>query len=187
MPFSDPSDVMELIKSKGYFKRSPVSWNHAFDGASHSNLAISALGGLVDHLSRLMQDDILKNGDVLPCQVYKSCLRMDGQTLVNLDIFNNNADGGTSGTLYKYLDNCLTCSGKRLLRSWICHPLKDVEAINDRLNVLDDLAAKPEFMLFIAQCLRKLPDLDRLLGRAKASVQSPVSFLLPSVGNRVLK
>ncbi|KAK4774168.1 hypothetical protein SAY87_029187 [Trapa incisa] len=186
-PFADASAVMGLIKSKGYFKRSSISWNHAFDGAAHSNLALSAMGGLIDHLSRLMQEDVLRNGDVLPYQVYKSCLRMDGQTLVNLEIFSNNADGGASGTLYKYLDNCMSCSGKRLLRSWICHPLKDAEAINDRLNVLDDLAAQPEFMLLIAQSLRKLPDLDRLLGRVKASVQSSVSLLLPSVGNKVLK
>lgn len=81
----------------------------------------------------------------------------------------------------------MTCSGKRLLRSWICHPLKDVEAINNRLNVVDDLATQPEYVLLIAQSLRKLPDLDRLLGRVKASVQSSVYLLLPSVGKKVLK
>ncbi|XP_031387597.1 DNA mismatch repair protein MSH7 [Punica granatum] len=185
--FPDASDVTDSIKSKGYFKRSSILWNLALDGVAHHDLALSAMGGLIDHLSRLMLDDILRNGDVSPYQVYKGCLRMDGQTLVNLEIFSNNADGGASGTLYKYLDNCLTCSGKRLLRNWICHPLKDVEGINNRLNVVDDLAAQPEFMLLIAQSLRKLPDLDRLLGRVKSNVQLSVSLLLPSIGNKVLK
>lgn len=52
-------------------------------------------------------DDTLRNGDILPYQVYSGCLRMDGQTLVNLEIFSNNADGGTSGEslLFIFLEN----------------------------------------------------------------------------------
>lgn len=46
----------------------------------------------------LQLDDVLRNGDVLPYQVYRGCLRMDGQTMVNLEIFRNNDDGGPSGT-----------------------------------------------------------------------------------------
>lgn len=167
-------------------------------------------------------DDTLRNGDILPYQVYSGCLRMDGQTLVNLEIFSNNADGGTSGesllfiflentyvhlsilyckfgnahmlcltwvpgTLYKYLDNCVTSSGRRLLRNWICHPLKDVPEINNRLNVVEALMVTTEAMSLIAQCLRKLPDLERLLGQVKASVQSSVSLLLPFFGKKILK
>lgn len=45
-------------------------------------------------------DDVLRNGDILPYKVYRDCLRMDGQTLVNLEIFNNNADGGSSGKCF---------------------------------------------------------------------------------------
>lgn len=42
-------------------------------------------------------DDVLRNGTILPYHVYKDCLRMDGQTLVNLEIFSNNDDGGSTG------------------------------------------------------------------------------------------
>lgn len=42
-------------------------------------------------------DDVLQNGDIFPYQVYRDCLKMDGQTMVNLEIFCNNADGGPSG------------------------------------------------------------------------------------------
>jgi DNA mismatch repair protein MSH6 len=81
----------------------------------------------------------------------------------------------------------VTSSGKRLLRNWICHPLKDIEGLNNRLNVVEDLMAHSEIMLLFAQYLRKLPDLERLLGRIKASVQSSASLLLPVVGKKVLK
>ncbi|XP_058206767.1 DNA mismatch repair protein MSH7 [Rhododendron vialii] len=181
------SDVRNVIQLKGYFKGSGNKWDQALEGVMHHDLALCALGGLISHLSRLMLDDVLRNGDILPYQVYKGCLRMDGQTLVNLEIFSNNADGGPSGTLYSYLNNCITASGKRLLKNWICHPLKDVEEINCRLNVVEELMTHPEVVLLIAQYLRKLPDLERLLGRVKASFQSSATLVLPLIGIKVLK
>ncbi|XP_048562203.1 DNA mismatch repair protein MSH7 isoform X2 [Triticum urartu] len=135
--FSDASQIQMLVHSKGYFKASTDSWLSALDYSVNRDAVIFALGGLIGHLTRLMLDDALKNGEVLPYNVYQTCLRMDGQTLVNLEIFGNNFDGGSSGTLYKHLNHCITASGKRLLRRWICHPLKDVDAINRRLDVVE--------------------------------------------------
>ncbi|KAL5838399.1 hypothetical protein ACOSQ3_015568 [Xanthoceras sorbifolium] len=185
--FVDSSEVKSLIQLKGYFKGSSSAWNNALDGVMQHDVALCALGGLISHLSRLMLDDVLQNGDILPYQVYKDCLKMDGQTLVNLEIFSNNADGGPSGTLFKYLDSCVTSFGKRHLRSWICHPLKDVENINHRLNVVEDLISHSEIILVVAQYLRKLPDLERLLGRVKARVQASASLVLPLIGKKILK
>lgn len=185
--FVDASEVSNLIQLKGYFGGSSNSWNHGLDGVVQHDISLPALGTLIEHLSRLMLDDVLRNGDILPYQVYRGCLKMDGQTLINLEIFSNSADGGPSGTLYAYLDNCVTASGKRLLRKWLCHPLKSVEAINNRLNVVEDLLAHPEMVPLIAQYLRKLPDLERLFGRIRASVQSSASLLLPLFGKKVLK
>ncbi|KAK2645736.1 hypothetical protein Ddye_020931 [Dipteronia dyeriana] len=185
--FVDSSEVKRLVQLKGYFNSSSSAWNNALDGVMLCDVALCALGGLISHLSRLMLDDVLRNGDILPYQVYRDCLKMDGQTLVNLEIFSNNADGGPSGTLFKYLDSCVTSFGKRLLRCWICHPLKDVENINHRLNAVEDLMAHSEIILVISQYLRKLPDLERLLGRVKAKVQASASLALPLIGKKILK
>lgn len=92
-----------------------------------------------------------------------------------------------SGTLFNYLDNCVTSSGKRLLRNWICHPLKHVEGINNRLDVIENLMARSEIMLVIAQYLRKLPDLERMLGRVKVSFQASGSLALPLISKKLLK
>ncbi|KAL5697258.1 DNA mismatch repair protein msh7 [Ranunculus cassubicifolius] len=182
--YLDASGVKELIESNKYFKGSFNTLDIATNGGTHNELAVCALGGIVNHLSRMMLNDILCNGDVLPYLVYRGCLRLDGQSLVNLEIFGNNVDGGT---LYKYLDNCLTSSGKRLLRSWICHPLKDVGEISDRLDVVEGLINNPETSYLIAQYLRKIPDVERLLGRVKASVGSSAALLLPLLGEKLLK
>ncbi|XP_047320706.1 DNA mismatch repair protein MSH7 [Impatiens glandulifera] len=183
----DASDVRNLIQSKGYFKSSCHMWNDVLDSIIHRDLALCALGCLVSHLGRLMLDDILHNGSILQYQVYKGCLRMDGQTIGNLEIFNNNVDGSSSGTLYSYLDNCVTPSGKRLLKRWICHPLNDVEEIKNRLNMVEILISHPEIMGLIGQSFRKIPDLERLIGRVKASFQSADSLVIPLFGKKVLK
>ncbi|GER26266.1 DNA mismatch repair protein MutS [Striga asiatica] len=186
--FPEALEVRNTIQSNKYFNGSCDTWYDILDGVMHHDLALPALGGLIGHLSRLMLNDVIRNGDILSYEVFKGFLRMDGQTLVNLEIFNNNADGGQSGyTLYNYLNNCVTSSGKRLLRNWICHPLQDVEKINSRLDVVEGLMQNPEIILQISQSLRQLPDLERLLGRVKSSFQSSSVLLLPSIGNKVLK
>ncbi|CAN1288523.1 DNA mismatch repair protein MSH7 [Linum perenne] len=178
--FENASEVRNLIQLKGYFSGSSSPFNNILASLSHEDLALSALGGLAGHLSRLMLDDVLRNGDVLPYEVYRSCLKLDGQTLVNLEIFNNNADGGLAG-------NCTMPSGKRLLRKWICHPLKCAVGINNRLDAVEVLTSHPEVMLIMSQYLRRLPDLERLLGRVKASIHASACLALPLIGKKVLK
>lgn len=185
--FLDAFQVRNLIISKGYFKDSFDHWARMIDCDSHLNLALCALGGLIVHLSRLKLDDALHNGDLLPYHVYKGCLKMDGQTLVNLEIFSNNIDGGSSGTLYKHLDHCATSFGKRLLRRWICNPLKSIEEINDRLNVVEGLVSSPGICSVILEHLRRVPDLERLCGHVKAFGGSSTLLLLPALGERTLK
>ncbi|CAI0628967.1 unnamed protein product [Linum tenue] len=150
--FADASEVRNLIQLKGFFTGSSRPVNSALDSIMHQDLALSALGGLIGHLSRLKLDDVLRNG-----------------------------------TLFNYLDNCVTSSGKRLLRKWICHPLKCAEGINNRLDAVEVLIARPEVTLIIAQCLRKLPDLERLLGRVKGSIQASSCLILPLIGTKILK
>ncbi|CAN1169670.1 DNA mismatch repair protein MSH7 [Linum perenne] len=185
--FENASEVRNLIQLKGYFSGSSSPFNNILASLSHEDLALSALGGLAGHLSRLMLDDVLRNGDVLPYEVYRSCLKLDGQTLVNLEIFNNNADGGLAGTLFNYLNSCTMPSGKRLLRKWICHPLKCAVGINNRLDAVEVLTSHPEVMLIMSQYLRRLPDLERLLGRVKASIHASACLALPLIGKKVLK
>ena len=52
--FADASEVRNLIQMKGYFKGSSNLWNHALDNVMHHDVSLSALGGLISHLSRLL-------------------------------------------------------------------------------------------------------------------------------------
>lgn len=53
--------------------------------------------------------------------------------------------------------------------------------------MVDNLMENSEIMSHIAQQLRKLPDMERLLGRVKSSFQSSSTLSLPLIGNKLLK
>lgn len=52
--FLEASEVRNLVQLKGYFKGSSTLWDHVLDNVMHHDIALSALGGLISHLSRLM-------------------------------------------------------------------------------------------------------------------------------------
>lgn len=53
--------------------------------------------------------------------------------------------------------------------------------------MVEQLIAHSEIMLLVAQYLRKIPDIERLLGHVKASINSSAVLLLPLIGRKKLK
>jgi len=48
------SEIRDLIHSKAYFKGSSHSLDHVLNNVIHREITLSALGGLIGHLDRLM-------------------------------------------------------------------------------------------------------------------------------------
>uniref|UniRef100_A0A6J0TQ56 DNA mismatch repair protein n=2 Tax=Pogona vitticeps TaxID=103695 RepID=A0A6J0TQ56_9SAUR len=151
--------------------------------AENSELALSALGGCVYYLKKCIIDreilSMAKFEEYIPVDVdigkgikshsifAKTSQRMvlDGVTLANLEIFQNGTTGSVEGTLLESIDTCCTPFGKRLLKQWICAPLCNPCAINDRLDAVEDLLTEAAKMSEIRDLLRKVPDLERLLSK----------------------
>ena len=55
--------------------------------------------------------------------------------------------------------------GKRLLKQWMCTPLCNPVAINDRLNAVEVLMVHTEATAEAAEIMKKLPDLERILSK----------------------
>lgn len=67
---------------------------------------------------------------------------LPSQTLQALEIFQNSTDPTSDkGTLTWLLNHTRTRMGERLLRKWIRQPLVDPEAINARLDAVDDITS----------------------------------------------
>ena len=55
--------------------------------------------------------------------------------------------------------------GRRLLRRWLCRPLRDLASIGVRQDAVAELAARPGLAGPLRGGLRRLGDLERALGQ----------------------
>jgi len=101
----------------------------------------------------------------------QSRMILDSQALSTLEITEVSYAGKNTfeGSLLSYIDKTSTRYGKRLLKNWICSPLLDIEAINQRLDALEDLELNWEMREKIRFQLKKLPDFERLCGKIYSS------------------
>ncbi|KAK2461207.1 hypothetical protein APHAL10511_006734 [Amanita phalloides] len=146
---------------------------------SSSKLTVQALGTMIWYLRQLNIDkDILsmRNFNIYDPMKKGEGLTLDGQTLAHLEILLNN-EGTESGTLLKLLNRCITPSGKRLFRIWLCMPLRDIPAINARLDAVQDIINHPTFEASFTEIAKGLPDLERIVSRIHAKNCKVKDFL----------
>lgn len=136
-----------------------------------SQASFLAFGGLLWYLSELkISKDLVSMGnfkEFVPDGRGSGPTRtmiIDGQSLQNLELLCN-SEGGAEGTLFKYINRAVTPFGKRRLREWLCHPLQDVGAINDRYDVVEFWMSRAAIREQIELQLAEMPDLERLLAR----------------------
>ncbi|KAI0367675.1 DNA mismatch repair protein Msh6 [Pilatotrama ljubarskyi] len=132
--------------------------------------AIEALGAMIWYLHTLNIDkDILsmKNFNVYDPMKRGQGLVLDGQTLAHIEVLQN-SEGTEEGTLLKLLSRCVTPSGKRLFRIWLCMPLREVADINARLDAVQDILEHPTFEQDFTAIAKGLPDLERIVSRIHA-------------------
>ncbi|KAK4124556.1 DNA mismatch repair protein Msh6 [Parathielavia appendiculata] len=156
------------------------TWPKKLSEAKNKDLAISALGGLTYYLRILKLDqNLLSQGnfDWYHPIHRNGTLILDGQSLINLEIFANTVNGGPEGTLFNLLNRCITPFGKRLFRQWVCHPLCNIQKINERLDAVDMLNADRSIVQQFSSQMAKMPDLERLLSRIHAGACRPEDFV----------
>ncbi|NLJ43550.1 MAG: DNA mismatch repair protein MutS, partial [Bacteroidales bacterium] len=71
------------------------------------------------------------------------------------------------------IDRTISPMGGRLLKRWISLPLKDLQPINDRHDIVEYLVDNPSFMAEIAGYLRQVGDLERLVSKVAVSRINP--------------
>ncbi|KXG53727.1 DNA mismatch repair protein Msh6 [Penicillium griseofulvum] len=148
-----------------------TAWPETLRHAREKELLMCAFGALVQYLRVLkIERDLITIGNFTWYDPIKKAtsLVLDGQTLINMEIFANSFDGGSEGTLFQLLNRCITPFGKRMFKQWVCHPLIDSKKINARLDAVDSLNADPTARDQFSSQLTKMPDLERLISRIHA-------------------
>ncbi|XP_052499589.1 DNA mismatch repair protein Msh3 [Budorcas taxicolor] len=89
-------------------------------------------------------------------------MTINGTTLRNLEILQNQTDMKTKGSLFWVLDHTKTSFGRRKLKKWVSQPLLKLREINTRLDAVSEvLHSESSVFGQIENHLRKLPDIER--------------------------
>ena len=96
---------------------------------------------------------------------------LDKFTIKNLELFHSPFEGAR--TFIDVIDRTVSPMGARLLKRWIALPLKDLQPINDRHDVVEYLVENSSLRAQITGYLRQIGDLERLVSKVAVSRINP--------------
>lgn len=96
---------------------------------------------------------------------------LDKFTIKNLELFSSPYEGAR--TLIDVMDRTISPMGGRLLKRWISLPLKDIQPVNERLDLVGYLIEKSALRDEIAGLLRLVGDLERLISKVAVNRINP--------------
>lgn len=100
-----------------------------------------------------------------------SYVRLDKFTVRNLELVDSLAEDGKS--LLSVIDRTISPMGARLLRRWILFPLKDVQAINGRLDVVEYFFRNRDCRDALKEALEQVGDMERLISKVAVGRITP--------------
>ena len=144
---------------------------------------ICAAGGL---LAILKKRKVILTKKGLKVDSYNDFLMIDITARKNLELEQNQREGTVEGTLLWAIDQTHSPMGGRLLRQWLRQPLRDIHAINMRLDAVDSLVHELLVREDLETCLERLPDMERLAIKVNNRSLSPREALRLADGLRNL-
>ena len=139
-------------------------------GVEHLKNGIIASGAILQYLIMTQHTQI---GHVTSLARIKEnkYVRLDKFTVRSLELMGSMNDGGSS--LLNVIDKTISPMGARLLKRWLVFPLKDVQPINERLNVVEYFFRQPDFKELIEEQLHLIGDLERIISKVAVGRVSP--------------
>jgi len=136
-------------------------------GCQSLPLAIRAAGGILEYLEST-QKSVKMPLQGISTYAIADYLILDNQTRRNLEITQTVRDGTYFSSLLWALDKTTTGMGSRALRRWLLQPLKDIAAINERLDTISELYKQHSLRKNLRSCLSQIYDIERLCSRIGA-------------------
>jgi DNA mismatch repair protein MutS len=96
---------------------------------------------------------------------------LDRFTIRNLELLGSMHEGAR--TLVDVIDKSVSPMGARLLKRWMVMPLKEIQPINERLNVVDYFFRETEIHEQITTSIRQIGDLERIISKVAMNRINP--------------
>lgn len=160
---------------------------HSVDvlGYNSCKLGFRAAAALLAYIWENLKDAFPKQIERIEQYELSEYVLMDSATRKNLELTETMRDKNKYGSLYWAINRTKTNMGARLLKSWICQPLKDFDKITARQESVLKLINNNEKRYEIAETLEQIYDIQRLATRLNSSVALPKDFL--SLKNSLLE
>ncbi|MGC1389753.1 MAG: DNA mismatch repair protein MutS [Bacteroidales bacterium] len=139
-------------------------------GVQNLNFGIIAAGAILYYLD-ITQHEQLGHITSLSRIEENRYVWLDKFTIKNLELFHSPYEGAR--TLIDVMDRTISPMGGRLLKRWISLPLKDIQPVNERLDVVqyfvENVGVKDE----IGGLIRQIGDLERLISKVAVNRINP--------------
>ena len=89
---------------------------------------------------------------------------IDKFTIRNLELFSSNGDSAKS-SFANVIDRTQTPMGGRMLRRWVAMPIKDIDRLRKRQDVVEYLVDNCDFKDTLAECITGIGDIERIASR----------------------
>ena len=100
-------------------------------------------------------------------------MEIDESTRRNLEIFKT-LNGDTAGpSLINIIDKTVTGMGGRLIKQYLNYPLLNVDAVNERLDAVEELKNSTDLRTGLRDEFKKINDIERLIGRITTLAARP--------------
>ena len=139
-------------------------------GIEHLKNGVVASGAVLHYLEVTLHTQI-KHITTLSRIEEERYVRLDRYTVRSLELVHPMNEGGKS--LLDVIDKTISPMGARLLKRWVVFPLKEVRAINERLDIVEYFFRHPDFRELLDDALLQIGDLERIISRVAAGRVSP--------------
>lgn len=152
----------ELVTAKTLLNRQFGTQSLEGFGVEQAEVGLCA-AGCVLHYAQETQRTALPHVQSIQLLQNSETVLLDAATRRNLELTQNLA-GGTEATLAAVLDKCVTPMGSRLLKRWIHQPIRDLNKLQKRQDVIATLQ-ESGLIESLQPCLQQVGDMERILAR----------------------
>ncbi len=139
-------------------------------GIANMEFATISAGAILHYLD-LTQHERTKHIQSISRIEEDNYVWLDKFTIRNLELFQSINEGGI--TLIDVIDQTISPIGARMLKRWMALPLKEIQLLNERFNVVEYFLKHPDFREHIEDQIRHIGDLERLISKAAVGRISP--------------
>ncbi len=136
---------------------------------------IIAAGAVLYYLSET-QHNQLKHIQSISRIAEDNYVWMDRFTVRNLELYNPNSINAV--TLLDVIDKTISPMGGRLLKRWLALPLKNIDDIKNRHELVKFFIDSDDFSQTVTYQLKQISDLERLISKVATGKASPREIVL---------